>query len=350
MARSLATPTLCCILIMILTGLYGFVKFSHQQDYEAQVNVTVNSEKALPTATCQHGLGLEAKHHISVSNHHDGITNSTRLLVVYAYTESPNAKENLAFFLDNGLHGGADFIFVLNGRSDVAKLIPTKANIQVVARPVRCSDLGVYGEVLRKGGQWNEYSHFIMLGSSAWGPFMPFSTHSCWTDVLLGRITKDVKLVGMTANCLPKFHIQSMVLATDSIGMGLLLEDPSVLNTHHGNQTIAFEGCYRDKKHVVQSEIKATAVIKKAGYKVDALMAAFRKSEDYEGDCAKNSTEDAFWGETYDDTDIHPYETMFMEANRIIEPFSISQLAAWQSPSANASWCNLCRPESIGAH
>lgn len=46
-----------------------------------------------------------------------------RPLVLYAYTESPFARENLEFFLDHGLHAAADFVFILNGETDADELI-----------------------------------------------------------------------------------------------------------------------------------------------------------------------------------------------------------------------------------
>ena len=59
---------------------------------------------------------------------------STRTLITYAYSETPNARENLLFFLHAGLHGAADFIFILNGPTDVGALIPRLPNVAIVER------------------------------------------------------------------------------------------------------------------------------------------------------------------------------------------------------------------------
>lgn len=65
-----------------------------------------------------------------------------KLLVLYAYKESTDARRNAEFFLKHGLHDNADFIFILNGPTDLGDLIPHKDNIRVVQRPNTCYDLG----------------------------------------------------------------------------------------------------------------------------------------------------------------------------------------------------------------
>src|ERR1700730_3704626 len=42
-------------------------------------------------------------------------TAADRPLVLYAYFETPSARENLEFFIAHGLHAAADFVFILNG-------------------------------------------------------------------------------------------------------------------------------------------------------------------------------------------------------------------------------------------
>ncbi|KAI1144066.1 hypothetical protein F5Y05DRAFT_363518 [Hypoxylon sp. FL0543] len=326
MAKRILTVLFVYVAFMALTGLYGFVRFSRQGYHEIKVDLSVNSEGAVytaptptPTVASPHDLGLKEEHSVPVTVRDDSHVYPT--IIIYSYTETPSARENLIFFLENGLHGGADFVFVLNGPSSASELIPGKANVQVMEQPIECSDLGAYGEVLRKDGLWKKYSRFIMLSSSVVGPFTPFSSRRCWTDAFLSRVTKDVKLVGITATCLPEFHIQSTALATDLTGMKLVLNALSVNN------------------QALEAEIAATAAIKAAGHKVDALMKAFRRPEDYEEDCAKNATEDAFWDEKRHDTYIGPYETLFLEANQTIGPYTIAQLAEWpQSPPSNGSW------------
>ncbi|KAK6522987.1 hypothetical protein TWF281_002413 [Arthrobotrys megalospora] len=47
-----------------------------------------------------------------------------RALITYVYFETPNARENALFFISHGLHAQADFIFILNGKTDISSYIP----------------------------------------------------------------------------------------------------------------------------------------------------------------------------------------------------------------------------------
>ena len=120
--------------------------------------------------------------------------NTDRPLVLYAYAESENARQNLEFFLEKGIHGRADFIFIFNGATTASQLIPQRDNIRVVQRENTCFDLGGIGEVLMKDNVWKKYKRFITMNASIRGPFLPMYSDACWTDVFLGRVTDHVKV------------------------------------------------------------------------------------------------------------------------------------------------------------
>ncbi|KAK6082005.1 hypothetical protein SCUP515_02784 [Seiridium cupressi] len=277
----------------------------------------------------------------------DGSKSLGRPLITYAYSESASARENLEFFISQGLHDAADFIFILNGETDAASLIPERDNIQIISRPNKCFDLGAHGEVLRQDDLWKKYKSFITLNASIRGPFIPYWAQRCWSDVFLSRVTNEVKLVGMTANCLPQYHIQSMVWATDSIGMELLLYPPPGSSTPDkyggANDMVALEGCYKNMHKAVHGEIGATGLIQKAGYKVDALMAAFHKSGDYQMDCEREPVEDILWDRKYYGANVHPYETIFMKANRDIDPTTVGLLTVWHLKGAFGGSWDICQ-------
>lgn len=119
-----------------------------------------------------------------------------RPLVLYTYAESPNARANFEFFVRNGLHGRADFIFIFNGETDAADLLPAEPNIRVVHRENKCFDIGAHGEVLRQDDLWKKYKRFITMNASIRGPFAPMYYPSCWMDAFLGKITDKVKVSG----------------------------------------------------------------------------------------------------------------------------------------------------------
>ncbi|KAH8794657.1 hypothetical protein BGZ57DRAFT_920965 [Hyaloscypha finlandica] len=94
------------------------------------------------------------------------ITISPLPLVLYAYSESETARPNLEFFIRHALNEAADFIFILNGETDAAAIIPNLPNIRVVQRDNGCYDLGSYAEVLQRDHLWKGYKKFIMLNAN----------------------------------------------------------------------------------------------------------------------------------------------------------------------------------------
>ncbi len=121
---------------------------------------------------------------------------SDRPLILFAYSESDFARINLKFFVDHWLHGAADFIFILNGKTNVAKkIIPRdKKNIRVIQRKNDCYDLGAHAEVLQKDGLYKGYKKFILMNASIRGPFVPHWSRECWSDTYLNKLSDEVKV------------------------------------------------------------------------------------------------------------------------------------------------------------
>lgn len=125
-------------------------------------------------------------------------------LVTYAYAESSYGRRNLEFFVKHGLHGAADFIFILNGETDVGEtIIPTDLpNVRIIKRGNTCFDLGAHWEVLstvtgtgsKAKALKDVYHRFILMNASIRGPFVPHWSRECWTDAYLGRLNNRVKV------------------------------------------------------------------------------------------------------------------------------------------------------------
>jgi hypothetical protein len=98
--------------------------------------------------------------------------------------------------------------------------------------------------------------------------------HMHWTDHLLRKLSDTVKLVGPTINCegapykgdptlhyRKNPHVQSFVVATDQVGMALLLKDRNVFR------------CYDNIADTIyHSELGTSKVVLDAGYNIDCLM------------------------------------------------------------------------------
>ncbi|KAF5588585.1 asparagine synthetase [Fusarium subglutinans] len=247
------------------------------------------------------------------------------------------------------LHSAADFIFIFNGETDADSLIPDAPNIRIVHRNNTCFDLGAHGEVLREDGLWTHYRRFITMNASIRGPFLPYWAQgkgACWSDLYLARVNERVKLVGMSANCMPRFHIQSMIWATDSVGMELLLLPHSSTSSPAdgfgaAGAPVAFHSCYDGWHSAVHAEIGTAEMIIEAGYDVDVMMEAYHKSERFRYDCHADGVGDLLFNGRYFGSNIHPYETIFMKANRDIDPKLLKSLTEWHLAEGRRSW-DMC--------
>ena len=277
---------------------------------------------------------------------------TNRPLIVYSYSETEASRANLLFFLEHAVHSQADFVFILNGKTDMDEVIPINIpNIRIVTRPNACYDLGSMGEVLAKDNYElvRKYKRFILMNSSIRGPFMPtWAENECWTDKYLGKVNETTKLVGMSYNCHPSRHVQSMIFATDSIGIRILLAGNKTDDTLKSDQDYDIPAnpssmnglsiCPSNKFRAVSSEISLTSLLYRASYRVHVLMTAAAVPDYYET-CFHN-------GEPKEWEHVTPYETLFVKANRNIR-FDINvldKLTKFHDQWGYSSW-KACAPK-----
>ena len=206
------------------------------------------------------------------------------VLVVYVFSGTdPEYRSNLLFFLEHGIqeNDGCDYYIVLQKGptlSDPGRLPDLPQNAQYVEHPNECYDIGTVGWLLKNKVNIKHYSYFIWMNSSTRGPFLPsyLLGKMHWTTALLSKLTEKVKLVGSTISCggshgsPPAPHIQSYLVATDSIGLQVLLGKGTVFR------------CYESMADVViQSEIGMSTAILQAGYGIDSLMLRYQGVVDW---------------------------------------------------------------------
>jgi hypothetical protein len=286
---------------------------------------------------------------------------SKRPLILYAYSESEKARPNIEFFIAHGLHAAADFLFIFNGDTDVASLLPKKPNIRYIHRTNDCYDLGAYAEVLTAKDLYKGYKRFILINASIRGPFLPHWADGCWSDMYLNKVTEEVKvslmkrsskssrnvltcisqLVGMTINCDPQFHLQSMIWATDIIGIETLLypSEATIKAFRAASpprppgfvlpelEIVGINSCPHDHYQAIAVEVSATLLLQSAGYKVDTMMTAYHASEKYAEECFPVG--DVLYNEHYYGTNVHPYELIFMKTGRGIDPAGLPRWTNW---------------------
>lgn len=164
----------------------------------------------------------------------------------------------------------------------------------------------------------------------------------------------------MTANCVPTFHIQSMIWATDIIGLKtLLFPSDAVLEAYALNPPLPFNEekaehdkthpqkpgmniCFSDMTSAVTAEIGASTLIKAAGYKVGAVMSAYHDMERYEEVCNSSREGDLLYDKKYFGTNVHPFETMFMKSNRKIDEVGLARHSEWVDERGYSSY-DFCK-------
>ncbi|PSR88577.1 hypothetical protein BD289DRAFT_482077 [Coniella lustricola] len=308
-----------------------------------------------------------------------------RPLILFAYAESENARDNLKFFLKRGLHAAADFIFIFNGETDASDLVPTSlANVKVVKRENTCYDIGAFGQVLAKDALWQRYKRFITLNASVRGPFLPVWSDECWSDAFFNKLSDKVKLVGLTYHCVPNPHVQSMLLATDRVGMEILLDPlyagsvPLDTPPWGGAEIpVGYSVCYNNyaeavgqlglfiprlreqvqchlaavsnneacsKKHwtnvlfQVHGEIGMARLIRSQGYDVDVMLTSVHSYTPAEYCDKLGPLSDHLSPNNYFGSNVHPYEVIFAKANRGIDDELLGHLTDWHYQMNDTSW------------
>lgn len=143
-----------------------------------------------PSASLGNPAGLGTRPEIPAAHR----VETDRPLILYAYFETENSRQNFEFFLRHGLHAGADFLFILNGDNKAEDILPKASNIRYIKRANDCYDLGAFAEVLLKNDLYKKYNRYITMNASIRGPFLPYWSTGCWSDMYLDRINEKVKV------------------------------------------------------------------------------------------------------------------------------------------------------------
>ena len=153
------------------------------------------------------------------------------LCCLYAYYEKDELyKNNLKYFLQNGLLPEVDYYIIINGICNVD--IPPLDNITVIKRENKGYDFGAYSYAINNIIK-QKYDYYFFMNTSVCGPYLK-DNKKPWTKYFLELFQKDVKIVGTTINifCFNKFesynlqdiykkdlpftHIQSMFFCIDA--------------------------------------------------------------------------------------------------------------------------------------
>ena len=189
----------------------------------------------------------------------------TRLLIVYAYHETPDARRNLGFFCRHGVTPNRDrqYVIVINGKCSIEDQIPTFENVSVVKRANTGFDFGAWAHAIRES-QLDQFDYFVFLNSSVAGPFLPtYQDVSQWPTPFVSMLDGQIKLAGLSSDMWDGSPIvHSMLLCTDRVGLDLLIRN----GVFTGNDDDA------SKEDVIHKrEVRASKIIIQSGFRVDSL-------------------------------------------------------------------------------
>eukprot|EP01026_Neomeris_dumetosa_P033245 TRINITY_DN2648_c1_g2_i2.p1 TRINITY_DN2648_c1_g2~~TRINITY_DN2648_c1_g2_i2.p1 ORF type:complete len:379 (-),score=31.30 TRINITY_DN2648_c1_g2_i2:28-1068(-) len=248
-----------------------------------------------------------------------------RILVMYIFSNTdPVYAKNLEFFVREAVRvdDGCDYVFVVQEGEDIPKLDPLPTlprNARYLFHPNEGYDWGTFGWlIMGKRVDIRKYDYFVFVNSSVRGPYLPPYIKKIvrWVDLLLAKLNDRVKLVGPTVNCegSPKDgdpsgewrtnpHVQSYVMATDRIGMDILIEDGRVLQSYES---------FWDT--IYHSELGASLAIMRAGYNVDSFMMRYQQVNWVDKvNWACNARTNPSGEYYYDGVSLHPFEVLFVK-------------------------------------
>ena len=121
-----------------------------------------------------------------------------KTLIMYCYYETDETKDNLEFFIKNGIFNNLQYQYIIiinNEKCSVS--IPEYSNIKVIKRPENNTDLFTYKLTLNSfnNDYLNSFDRFYFINSSCIGPFISNITNIPWVDSM-NLLLNDYDLIG----------------------------------------------------------------------------------------------------------------------------------------------------------
>lgn len=302
-------------------------------------------------------------------------------LVVYAYHDREfvaagrhgSATDNLRFFIEHGVirHSTGttaavlrNHVFVVVCQGMPAPAFVPRDRVLILERENSGLDFeawyhGVHAALAATGtaqkypaqsvASWfplikKHFDSFVFINSSVRGPYLPLWFHNLgvsWTTALTGGLNERVKLVGTTMNRCGKNggwrllplscsapHVQSMVFATDTVGLELLFLPTEALAL----PIFAVRNWRNYSDTIKELEIGMSEAFRNAGFGVRAvsmseLVVEVQSRQD--GNNGLGLHGDLQFEKLYFGHDINPLDSLFWKTNRGYTPAYARQYDQW---------------------
>eukprot|EP00882_Tetradesmus_deserticola_P016554 GHRQ01017688.1.p1 GENE.GHRQ01017688.1~~GHRQ01017688.1.p1 ORF type:complete len:308 (+),score=99.69 GHRQ01017688.1:374-1297(+) len=207
------------------------------------------------------------------------------LLYAFSYTDT-EFLHNLEYFVKEAVIGDtiADYVIIVQEGPELKRvpLPELPAHAKYVHHQNECYDWGTYGWLLLRSGMLDisTYSFFFFVNSSVRGPYLPAYARGRvhWMSAFTSRLTGSVKLVGSTISCegsplhgqqkarwRHNPHVQSYAVATDKVGLQLLVSDRRVF------------ACHKDRWDTIfYSELGSSKAVLDGGYNIGCMMLRYQ--------------------------------------------------------------------------
>lgn len=124
-------------------------------------------------------------------------------------------------------------------------------------------------------------------------------------------------------------HVQSMIWATDSVGLATILEPEGIGE------------CFDSMAAAMAGEVRTTPHLRSKGYEVDVMLTVYQTEKDYKFvECTY--PDDYLFEDGYYGFSVHPFETLFVKSHRGIEDSMLATLTDWIDRSEYSSY-DVCK-------
>jgi hypothetical protein len=260
----------------------------------------------------------------------EGDMATSKTCIIYHYFEAQDLyRKNFLHFLSFGTQVDADIFCVISGNYTVK--LPKIPQVTYVFTINHNYDYGAYAFALENAINTHAYQHFIFINATVRGPYIPPYSNASWTEAFIEPLSDRVGLVGTTINILPRdtlksiqfqkkyggkppfSHIQTMAYALTKKSLQFLMDEKFFDTTLSLNRN----------ELISRYEIYLTQLLIDEGYQIHCLLPEYNNAhvrsllQDINPSSIDGEPcyEDAYMGRS-----IHPFEVIFIKANRKIWP------------------------------